>query len=122
MSPQGQVTFTSSDPLNAVNETLCRLMESVHLSLQQPFLLSVETAIEWLGLQEKFNPSDFSLLEVETAMLKALQTAQERSRFLQHHCHHLDELWMNGDFDVMTQSLYGDFYAAVKPLKKEKRS
>ena len=122
MSPQGQVTFTSSDPLNAVNETLCRLMESVHLSLQQPFLLSVETAIEWLSLQEKFNPSDFSLLEVETAMLKALQTAQERSRFLQHHCHHLDELWMNGDFDVMTQTMYGDFYAAVKPLKKEKRS
>ena len=122
MSPQGQVIFTPNPDPERVSIQLHRMMELVHLTLQKPVPFSVETAVEWFNLQEKFDPLDFHSPEIESAMLSALQDASGRSRFLQHHCQDLNSLWMEGEFVSMTQAMYGDFYASVKQLKKEKRS
>ena len=122
MSPEGQVSFLPADSQEEVENQLHRLLDHVHLSLQKPVVVSLETSIAWLDLQDRFNPTGFESPEVETAMVKALEDDLRKSRFLHHHCGSLEHLWMEGEFLTLAAGLYGDFYQAVKHLKREKRS
>lgn len=121
MSPEGQISFAPSESVAEVEKILSRLLEFVHIGLQKPLNLSIETAVTWFELQEKNGSEGFDAPEVENAMIKALEESRSKSRFLHHHCVSLAELWMEGEFVSLAEGLYGDFYQAVKHLKNLKK-